>query len=82
GLRKLWGDLQYPKSGSNLAKAQSTPSSERKKIGLLQTVFTILFFDLCELSAFAGDIPSFGCGCAALGSLWLKLRILIDYLRP
>jgi hypothetical protein len=76
GSRKISGDLEYPKRGLTPAKhvlsedegAQSTPSSERKKIGLLQTVCTILFSDLCELSAFAGDIPSFGCGCAALGS--------------
>jgi hypothetical protein len=30
-------------------------------------IFTI-FSDLCGLGAFAGDIPSFGCGFAALGS--------------
>jgi len=28
-------------------------------------IFTI-FSDLCDLGVFAGDIPSFGCGVAAL----------------
>jgi predicted PurR-regulated permease PerM len=36
-------------------------------------------FLLGVLCAFAGDIPSFGCGFAALGSLWL---IAPDYFSP
>ena len=35
--------------------------------------FTVIFFDLCGLCAFAGDIPSFGCGGAALGPSWSAL---------
>jgi len=34
--------------------------------------FGIIFF-LCGLCAFARDNPAFGCGFAALGSLWLNL---------
>jgi hypothetical protein len=31
------------------------------------------------LCVFAGDIPNFGCGCAALGSSWLGLLILWSF---
>jgi hypothetical protein len=34
--------------------------------------FSPLFSDLCGLCVFAGDIPNFGCGYAALGPLWLN----------
>ncbi|MGZ9129779.1 MAG: hypothetical protein ACXW4Z_18550 [Candidatus Binatia bacterium] len=59
GSRRISDDLEYLKKGMTSAKAQNTP-----------TVLTILFSDLCALSAFAGDIPSFGCGCAAPGPSW------------
>jgi hypothetical protein len=55
----------------------------KEKIGLLRTVFTILFSDLCELSAFARDIPSFDCGCSPTGEplfpseVWGKAGIAI-----
>ncbi|MGZ9188416.1 MAG: hypothetical protein ACXW6R_27465, partial [Candidatus Binatia bacterium] len=39
----------------------------KETIGLLRTVFTLLFSYLCELSAFARDIPSFDCGCSPTG---------------
>ncbi|MGZ9174937.1 MAG: hypothetical protein ACXW52_25380, partial [Candidatus Binatia bacterium] len=39
----------------------------KEKIGLLRSVVTILFSDLCELSAFARDIASFDCGCSPTG---------------
>jgi len=50
------------------AKAQSTPSSERRD-KLSWKVFSPLFSDLC---VFAGEIPKFGRGCAALGDLPIK----------
>jgi hypothetical protein len=56
-LRKFSGGRGYPKRGFARAKTPRTPSSE------------VQF--LCGLCAFAGDIPSFGCGFAALGSLRL-----------
>ena len=40
----------------------------KEKIGFLRTFFTILFSDLCELSAFARDIPSFDCSCSPTAS--------------
>jgi hypothetical protein len=39
------------------AKAQSTPSSE-ETVNYLGTIIDPLFSDLCELGAFARDIPS------------------------
>ncbi|MGZ8485666.1 MAG: hypothetical protein ACXWZQ_17365 [Candidatus Binatia bacterium] len=44
---------------------------------------TILFSDLCELSAFARDNPAFGCGCSPTGEplfpspIWGK-RVLLS----
>jgi hypothetical protein len=56
------------------AKAQSTPSSEGRD-ELSERNSSPLFSDLCGLgvpsamlrTCFAGDIPRFGCGFAALG---------------
>ncbi len=50
---------------------------EEKTIVLLQTVIiTILFSELCELSDFARDIPSFDCGCSPTGAPLFPQRSL------
>ncbi|MGZ8466415.1 MAG: hypothetical protein ACXWXT_12785, partial [Candidatus Binatia bacterium] len=61
--------VEYSRIRKFLSPRRKDAKFGKEKIGFLRTVFTILFSDLCELSAFAGDIPSFGCGCAALYSL-------------
>ena len=60
--------------GKFLSPRRKYAKFRKEKIGLLRTVFTILFFDLCELSAFAIDIPSFDCGCSPTGNLFSPAR--------
>jgi hypothetical protein len=56
------------------AKAQSTPSSEGKDELSLGN-FHHYFPTFAPFACFARDIPNFGCGSAALGSLWLNLFV-------
>jgi hypothetical protein len=69
GSRKFSVELKYSNGELTRAKAQSTPSSERRD-ELSWRNNSPLFSDLCGLGVFARDIPSFGCGPAALGSSW------------
>jgi hypothetical protein len=75
--RKLSDDLECSNTG--IDSRQACPEFNRRgakyaKFGIerliiLQTILFI-FSDLCGLGVFAGDIPSFGCGSAALGPSW------------
>jgi hypothetical protein len=68
-LAQIWPLIWNARTrGLTPAKAQSTPSFGTERLIILQTILFI-FSDLCGLGVFAGDIPSFGCGFAALGSL-------------
>jgi hypothetical protein len=44
------------------------------KVKNVGKTFPPLISELCGLSAFAGDIPKFGCGAATLGPSWLDIR--------
>jgi len=68
-LSKFFADLKYTNTGLTRAKAQSTPSSEAKDENSAYEFIPSLS-DLCGLGVFAGDIPNFGCGYAALGPSW------------
>ena len=50
---------------SNVERAKAAKFGIERLI-ILQTILFI-FSDLCGLGVFAGDIPSFGYGCAAIG---------------
>jgi hypothetical protein len=76
---KYSGSRRFSDSEIPPAKA---PSSEGKDKIFSQMIFTILS-DLCGLCVFAGDIPSFGCGCSPTGEplfpsgVWEKACITI-----
>jgi hypothetical protein len=48
------------------AKVPSSDEQEKYSFALISPFSP----DLCGLGVFAGDIPSFGCGYAALGPWW------------
>ena len=55
---------------------------QKGKIDNLTSDLLPLFSDLCGLGVFARDIPNFGCGVAALGSLRLNYPKRDGYTRP
>jgi len=66
--RKFSGNLECSNTGIDSRQGAKYAKFGIERLIILQTILFI-FSDLCGLGVFAGDIPSFGCGFAALGSL-------------
>jgi hypothetical protein len=63
--RKFCVDLEYSNTGIDSRQGAKYAKFRSERLIILQTILFI-FSDLCGLGVFAGDIPSFGSGSAAL----------------
>jgi hypothetical protein len=78
---KLSGDLEFSNAGIDSRQGAKYAKFGIEILIILQTILFI-FSDLCGLGVFAGDIPSFGCGFAALGAYlredkpWFQIILL------
>jgi len=67
--REFSVDLECSNTGIDSRQRAKYAKFGIERLIILQTILFI-FSDLCGLGVFAGDIPSFGCGFAAIGFLW------------
>jgi len=67
--REFSVDLECSNTGIDSRQGAKYAKFGIERLIILQTILFI-FSDLCGLGVFAGDIPSFGCGFAAIGFLW------------
>jgi hypothetical protein len=65
GGRKFSVDLECSNTRIDSRQGAKYAKFGTERLIILQTILFI-FSDLCGLGVFAGDIPSFGCGSAAL----------------
>jgi len=60
-------EIECPRIRIFLPQRRKARQVRREKMNYLEEYFLPLFSDLCGLGVFAGDIPSFGCGCSPTG---------------